>query len=53
MTLDYTQTRKLKIDMRDYIKELINEFSQPLHKMTKTPWNEKLFKFNKNSPTLN
>lgn len=42
MTLDYTDKGKLKIDMRDYIRNIAKEWPYELKRETK-PWNENLF----------
>ena len=49
--LDYSNTGKLKIDMRDYICSMEKE--QPYEiKIESKPWNGNLFKIDKNSKPL-
>jgi Reverse transcriptase (RNA-dependent DNA polymerase) len=43
MILDYSTPRKLKLDMKDYIEKMIEEFPETL-KESNYPWNENLFK---------
>jgi hypothetical protein len=51
MNLDYGTSGKLKLDMVDYIKGMINEFPDELVKSS-CPWNENLFKVDDKSPKL-
>ena len=44
MTLDYSSPGKVKIDMRDYVKTMIDEFPAKLRGTASTPANDKLFK---------
>ena len=46
MILDYTEKGKLKIDMKYYINNIVNEFLYELNENEKTPWNHRLFKVN-------
>ena len=46
MSLDYSEKNKLKIDMKDYIDSMIEEFSHEIKIQTVTPWSDKLFKVN-------
>ena len=39
--------------MKEYIEEMIQEFSMPENYKSKTPWNDQLFKVYENSPKLN
>ena len=43
MTLDYSDPKKLKLDMTDYIEKMISEFPERLNE-SNCPWNENLFK---------
>ena len=51
MTLDYSDTGKLKIDMRDYILSMESEWPYEIKKEYK-PWNGNLFKIDNNSKPL-
>ena len=44
MTLYYTEEEKLKIDMRNYLDEMISEFPHILPDKVKCLWTEKIFK---------
>ena len=46
MTLDYSKKYKVKIDMRDYVNQMINQLPIKLddNDTEKTPANENLFK---------
>ena len=46
MNLDYSSKGKLKIDMKYYINDMLEEFPYKVEKQCKTPWNDKLFKIN-------
>jgi hypothetical protein len=52
MTLDYTEDGKLRVDMRDYVKGMIEEFPAKLTGQTATPWTERLMKIDKTSKKL-
>ena len=52
MKLDYSSPGVLKVDMKDYIDEMIREFPETLSRNPKTPWTEKLFKVDKTSNIL-
>ncbi len=52
MILDFTEPGVLRIDMRDYVKGMIDNFSEKLSGKTKGPWNENLFKVDESSPKL-
>ena len=43
MILDYSTPRKLKLDMKEYIDKMIEEFPETL-KESNYLWNENLFK---------
>eukprot|EP00957_Ditylum_brightwellii_P092342 7030618-Ditylum_brightwellii.AAC.1 len=53
MMLDYTQTGALKLDMKDNIKEMLEDFPYEIKKTTKAQWTEKLFKVDYTSKKLN
>ena len=43
MTLDYSKEGCLIIDMKDYVKKMLDEFEEDCKmKVNKTPWNDKL-----------
>ena len=44
MLLDFSEPGKVKIDMRDYVKEMIEEFPKVLTGKVSSPANENLFK---------
>lgn len=51
MVLDYSEENKLRIDMRYYIKDMVEKF--PVEVETdKAPWSDKLFKVDEKSPLL-
>ena len=52
MKLDYTEKGKVKIDMKDYIKDMIKEFPEVLSKNIQCPWNTRLFDIAKDSKLL-
>ena len=52
MTLDYTESGKLKVDMRDYVKSMIEEFPEKLTGKTAVPWTERLMKIDKTAKKL-
>ena len=45
MVLDFSCKGVLKVDMRDYVKSMVNEYPGKLSGKTECPWNENLFKF--------
>ena len=47
MTLDYTEKRIVRIDMEDYVKEIINTFPYNLLINLKCPWTTRLFNLDK------
>ena len=47
MTLDYTEERKLRIDMRKSLDAMIFEFPYKLSDKVRCPWTEKMFKVDK------
>ena len=51
MNLDFQEKGKLKVDMVDYIKGMVDEFPEELGKSS-CPWNENLFKVDEKSPKL-
>ena len=53
MLLDYSEKGKLKIDMRSYIKDIIETFPENLSDKIKCPWTTRLFNNNNNSKILN
>ena len=52
MKLDYTEKGKLKVDMKDYIKDMIVTFPGELSSKTQCPWNTSLFNDNNQSESL-
>ena len=52
MTLDYTEEGKLKIDMRNYLDEIIAEFHHNLSDKVKCPWTDKMLKMDKEEKKL-
>ena len=53
MTLDYSEKQKLKVDMRDYINGILEEFPYDIKAQQKAPWNKKLLKVNDNDKRKN
>ena len=52
MNLDYSTKDKLKVDMKYYITNMLEEFPFKVKKQSKTPWNDKLFKVNESVKNL-
>ena len=54
MTLDYSVPGQVSIDMSNYIKKMVKEFSQEILKGASValPWNENLFKVQHESVPL-
>jgi hypothetical protein len=52
MIMDFTQEGALKIDMRYYIKGMIEEFPYEIKPTTTAPWTEKLLKVQEDSKKL-
>ena len=53
MTLDYTDPGKVKIDMIDYVKNMVEDFPEELDgRNAQYPWSEGLFKVDSKSPDL-
>jgi hypothetical protein len=52
MIMDFTQEGALKIDMRYYIKGMIEEFPYEIKPRTTAPWTEKLLKVQEDSKKL-
>jgi len=52
MTLDFTEGGVLKVDMKDYVNAMIEEFSENVKVERTCPWSEKLFKVDKTSREL-
>ena len=50
MTLDYSTPGEVKVDMVDYVKEMIDEFPQELKGNVATVANEKLFDTTRGQP---
>ena len=46
MKLDYSMPQKLRLDMQDYIKELVTTFPEKLLENIKCPWTTRLFNIN-------
>jgi hypothetical protein len=51
MKLDFTTRGKLKVNMTEYVKSMVNDFPEELSK-SNYPWNENLFKVDTKSPKL-
>ena len=51
MKLDYTEDGKLKVDMADYVVNMINDFPEKLS-LSNYPWNDNLFKVDESSRKL-
>ena len=51
MVLDYSTKGKVKVDMTRYVRQMIEEFPEPI-KPQSCPWNENLFKADSSSPQL-
>jgi hypothetical protein len=51
MKLDFSESKKVKIDMTNYVKNMTDEFPEDLTKST-YPWNENLFKINEANKKL-
>ena len=43
MNLDYSNIGKLKLEMKDYIKNMVEEFPHEIKRRTTVLWNDKLF----------
>ena len=52
MILDYSEQGKLKVDMKYYIENMIEEFPFEIKEEKKYPWNDKLFKVNEETQKL-
>ena len=52
MKLVFDDNKGIKIDMKDYVMEMINDYPDELNGKSKTPANEKLFKVNEKSQKL-
>ena len=53
MLLDYGVKGKLKIDIRSYIKDILESFSESLSEKVKCPWISRLFNNSNYSKLLN
>ena len=53
MVLDYSKPGKLIVDMRDYVKKMLEEFKYDIKKIAKTPAANHLFKVDDNCEKLN
>ena len=53
MVLDYSKPGKLIIDMRDYVKKMLEEFKYEIKKLANTPAANHLFKVNENCEKSN
>jgi hypothetical protein len=51
MNLDFTTPGKLKVDMREYVKSMVEEFPEEL-KDSMYPWDKELFTVDPKSPAL-
>ena len=52
MKLDYSIPEKLRVDMQDYIKELITTFPEKLSENIICPWKTRLFNINDETKSL-
>jgi hypothetical protein len=53
MNLDYSTPGVVKVDMKDYVKNMVEDFPEELEAKGATyPWNENLFKVDKNKKNL-
>jgi hypothetical protein len=52
MVLDFSDTGKLRVDMRYYVKDMLDKFPFPIKGRSDTPWGEKLFKVDETSKKL-
>ena len=52
MRLDYSTPGVLKVDMRDYVSMMLDEFPYKLQGNVQVPWSEKLFKVDETSKKL-
>ena len=52
INLEFLENGELIVDMKKYIEEMLQEFPIPKNYNSKTPWNEQLFKIDKNSKRL-
>ena len=52
MTLDYSIKGKLKVDMKQYIKDIVETYPENLSKKIDCPWNTRLFNINDESQSL-
>ena len=53
MVLDYSKPGKLIVDMRDYVKKMLEEFKYDIKKLAKTPAANHLFKVDNKCEKLN
>lgn len=51
IVFDYSTPGKLKLDMRDYVERMIDDFPYNIPK-TNSPWNENLFKVDEGEKNL-
>ncbi|KAL7570585.1 hypothetical protein ACA910_017636 [Epithemia clementina (nom. ined.)] len=52
MKLDLSIPGEAKIDMTDYVKNMVDDFPEELEGLAGTPWNKNLFKMNEKSEVL-
>ena len=52
MNFDFSINGSIKIDMTDYVKDMLEEYPENLKGKSKTPANEKLFRVDENSTEL-
>jgi hypothetical protein len=53
MILDFNDEGKLKIDMRYYVRDMLEKFPYEIEETNKNPWSDKLFKVDENAKALN
>ena len=49
---EITNNRKLQVDMKEHIEEMMIEFSEEISGSSRTPWKIEFFKINKNEKRL-
>ncbi|KAL7574341.1 hypothetical protein ACA910_008445 [Epithemia clementina (nom. ined.)] len=52
MTLDFSSPGEARIDMTEYVKNMVDDFPEELEGRASTPWTEHLFKVNEKSKVL-
>jgi hypothetical protein len=52
MILDYSKEGAIKVDMRYYVRNMVEEFPFPINGKSTTPWGEKLFKVDESASKI-